>query len=146
MATLKIGRASDNEAKPTMKAKQSWYVDAEGKPTIDASKAAFHLAEKGQEILPHVANKWGFVDGDIPSKVIKQSAEESAAAEKAAQKEHRAAEKAAAKGIVDAPDQLGVESKGAAPAENKSAKAVDSKSDIDVADNRPGANKVAVKK
>ena len=120
MATVKIGRASDNEPKPTMKASKDWYVDANGNPTNNPADAAFHIATKGQEILPHVAAKYGFVDGDIPAKAIKQSAEDAEAAEKAAEKERRAAEKAATKGIGVAPDQLGVESKGAAPAENKS--------------------------
>jgi hypothetical protein len=144
MATLKVGKASDNEAKPTQQAKQTWYADADGIPTTDSSKAAFHLTNKGEDILPHVALKYGFVDGDIAPKVIKQSAAELEEAQKEAEKSHRAAERAAAKGIGDEPDQLGV--KGAKPAENKSAKPVESKSDIDVADNRPGANKVTVKK
>jgi hypothetical protein len=70
MATVKVGRASDNEPKPTQKAKQTWYADASGVPTTDASKAAFHLAEKGQDILPSVAAKYGFVDGDVPGKAV----------------------------------------------------------------------------
>ena len=68
MATLKIGRASNTEAKPTQKAKQTWYADADGNPTTDATKAAVHLTDKGSEVLPHVAAKYGFVDGDIPTK------------------------------------------------------------------------------
>lgn len=68
MATLKVGRASDNELSATQKAKQTWYADAEGNPTTDASKAAQHIAEKGRPILPHIATKYGFVDGDISKK------------------------------------------------------------------------------
>lgn len=107
MATVKIGRASDNEAKPTQKAKQTFYADAEGNVTTDSANAALHLTNKGEDILPHIAAKYGFVDGDVPAKASK------------------------------------AEAKATAPAENK---AVETKSDINVADNRPGANKVEVKK
>jgi hypothetical protein len=127
MATVKIGRASDREVKPTMKAKESWYLDAQGNPTTDVEKAASHIAEKGQDILPHIATKYGFENGTIAPKAIKQSAADAEAAEKEAAKERKAAEKAAAKGIVEAPDQLSAadqaaEVKGQAPTENKAAK------------------------
>lgn len=125
MATVKIGRASDNEAKPTMKAKESWYLDDAGNPTTDVSKAAAHIAEKGQDILPHIAAKYGFEDGTIAPKAVKQAAADAEAAEKEAAKQHRAAEKAASKGIVDAPDQLSAArqaEKATAPAENKAKK------------------------
>ncbi len=126
MATVKVGRASDNEAKPTQKAKQTWYADADGVPTTDSSKAAFHLTNKGQDILPHVARKYGFENGDIAPKVVKQSAADVAEAEKVAAKERAAAEKEAAKGIGVAPDQLGARqadtAKSTAPAENKAKK------------------------
>lgn len=104
MATLKVGKASDQEAKPTQTASKDWYVDADGNPTNDSSLATQHIASKGQEILPHIATKYGFVDGAPKAK--------------------------------NAP-------KAQAPAENK---AVEKPSDIKVADNRPGANKVEVKK
>lgn len=72
MATLKIGKAAENS--PTQTAKQSWYVDEDGNPTTDASKAALHIAEKGQMIMPDVATKYGFVDGDIKGKEPKAEA------------------------------------------------------------------------
>lgn len=87
-----------------MKAKDTYYADAEGNVITDASKSVLHLTNKGQEILPHIAMKYEFVDG-------------------------------APKGAKEA--------KMTAPTENK---AVEKKSDIKVADNRPGANKVVVKK
>jgi hypothetical protein len=127
MATVKIGRASDNEAKPTQTAKQTWYADEFGVPTTDAEKARTRIAEKGQEILPHVVAKYGFENGTVAEKAAKQMAAEVEADEKAAAKERAAAEKAAAKGIGEAPDQVVGErqsdtAKATAPAENKSAK------------------------
>lgn len=80
MATVKIGRAAENS--PTQKAKQSWYVDAEGNPTTDASKATLHIAEKGQMIMPNIAAKYGFVDGDIADKKKAQAPAENKAVTK----------------------------------------------------------------
>lgn len=100
MATLKVRRASDNEPKPTQTASKDWYVDAAGNLTNDSTEAAFHIATKGQEILPHIATKYGFENGTVPAKAAKQLAADVEAQEKEAAAERAAAEKAAAKGVV----------------------------------------------
>lgn len=120
MATVNIKRASDNEPKPDQVASKDWYVDADGNVTNDVSLATQHIAAKGQPILPHIAKKYGFKDGAVAPKAIKQMAEDAEIAEKEAAKAHKAAERVASKGIGDEPDQ--VAAKAQAPAENKAAK------------------------
>jgi hypothetical protein len=102
MATVNVRRASENEEKPSQKAAKTYYADAEGNVVTDSANAAFHLTNEGEEILPHIAKRYGFVDGK-PKTAAKSTA----------------------------------------PTENK---AVETKSDIKVADNRPGVNKTEVKK
>ena len=90
MATLKVGRASDNEPKPTQKAKETFYADAEGNVTTDAEKSVLHLTDKGQPILPHIAAKYGFVDGDIKGKAKAEPVKESVEVKKQEPTENKA--------------------------------------------------------
>jgi hypothetical protein len=66
MATVKIGAAY--EESPSQMAKETWYADETGELTNDSSKAAFHIAEKGQLIQPAMVRKYGFVEGKPPGK------------------------------------------------------------------------------
>jgi len=106
MATVKINRASDNEPRSNQKAKQDWYADAEGNVSNDSSTASFHIAAKGQEILPHIAAKYGFVDGEVAKGRKAEAAGQQSESKGQAPTENKAAEsKADPKPVSMAADQ-----------------------------------------